>query len=391
MAEKITPGTVLRSAFPGIPVEEAAEMIAVGKVRSYPDGTVLCHEGATENIFYIILEGEVKVTKYFSDAEARLLKRLKAGDFFGEMALIQNAPRAATVTSVGPLSVLEIRKDDFERLLRHSTSLSLAMARNVSGRLRENDSMAIDDLRLKARELAEAYQRLAEEEYARHEFLTAIAHELRTPLTAASGFLQLIRSGVVKGDMLTEALDTVAKNVEQIVTLTNDLLFLQEMDLILPDFESTDVGAVVTAAIASLTAQTEQSGVVFRCRAAPGLPPVLADSKSLQRAIGAILDNAVKFSPEGGVVQVDIGADDAHLWIMVKDHGVGIPPDILPRIFERFFHTDQVGKHLFRGVGLGLSIAKQVIEQHGGEISVASEPGKGSTFKIYLNLDGRVG
>jgi signal transduction histidine kinase len=385
MSHNISPLQVLQHAFPGIPTDEAEAMISSGKVHSYPPNTVLCREGAIENTFYIILEGEVQVTKLINELETRFLKHLKEGDFFGEMALIHNAPRAATVVTTVPSTILEINKDAFSELLEQSSSMSLAMVREVSRRLRENDEMAIGDLRLKARELAGAYQQLAEQEFARREFLTTIAHELRTPLTAASGFLQLVRMGIMEGQTLTNAMDAITRNVQEIISLTNDILFLQEMDLILPEFEPTEVGAIVTKLVEQMHPRAVHNAVSLKLDIAPGLPQVDGDAKSLERAIAAILDNAVKFSPEGGDVMVNVEFDAEQIWVRVEDHGVGIAADVMPCIFDRFFHVDNVGNYLFRGLGLGLSVAKQVIEQHGGKILVESELGKGSTFTILLN------
>jgi signal transduction histidine kinase len=387
MTHNISPRQVLQRAFPGIPSEEAEAMISSGKVHSYPPNTVLCREGAIENTFYIILEGEVQVTKLINELETRFLKHLKEGDFFGEMALIHNAPRAATVVTTAPSTILEIHKEAFSILLEQSSSMSLAMVREVSRRLRENDEMAIGDLRLKARELAGAYQQLAEQEFARREFLTTIAHELRTPLTAASGFLQLVRMGMLEGQTLTNAMDAIARNVQDIISLTNDILFLQEMDLILPEFQATDVGEMVKNLVERLRPRAVHNSVSLKLEIAPDLPQVNGDAKSLERAIAAILDNAIKFSPDGGDVIVNVGFDADQLWVRVEDFGVGIAADVMPCIFERFFHVDHVGDYLFRGLGLGLSVARQVIEQHGGKIQVESELGKGSTFTILLNID----
>jgi signal transduction histidine kinase len=388
MTHNISPRQVLQRAFPGIPSDEAETMITSGKMHSYPPNTVLCREGAIENTFYIILDGEVQVTKLINELETRFLKHLKEGDFFGEMALIHNAPRAATVVTTAPSTILEIHKEAFSELLEQSSSMSMAMVREVSRRLRENDEMAIGDLRLKARELAGAYQQLAEQEFARHEFLTTIAHELRTPLTAASGFLQLVRMGMLEGQTLTNAMDAIARNVQDIISLTNDILFLQEMDLILPEFESTDIGAIVMKLVEQMRPRAVHNAVLLKCEIMPNLPQVNGDAKSLERAIAAILDNAIKFSPDGGDVIVNVGFDAEQLWVRVEDHGVGIAEDVMPCIFDRFFHVDHVGDYLFRGLGLGLSVAKQVIEQHGGKILVASELGKGSTFTIRLNRKG---
>jgi signal transduction histidine kinase len=97
-----------------------------------------------------------------------------------------------------------------------------------------------------------------------------------------------------------------------------------------------------------------------------------------------LMDNAIKFSPEGGDTRIEIGFDEGQVWLKVSDTGVGIPPEAMPRLFRRFFRLDEVNGHLFSGSGLGLSIARQVVEQLGGEIQVESQLGKGSTFTIQL-------
>ena len=391
MAQPIVPLKILLRAFPGIPRDEAQELISSGGVRTYPPNTVMCHEDAFESVFYIILEGEVKVTKAIAHDQVRFLTELYAGDFFGEMAIIHNAPRAATVTSVHPTTVLEIHKDAFNALLRHSASLARAMVHEVSRRLRENDAMAIEDLRMKAGELASAYQQLAEQEYARREFLTTIAHELRTPLTAASGFLQLLQSGKLgsaglDSEAQQSALESVSRNIQQIVILVNDILFLQEMDLILPRFQPVDICAILRTLIEQSRPAAQENNIEFVLDIPADVPDVAGDTKSLERALHAVLDNAIKFNDEGDKVEVSVSHDDKNVQIVVRDYGVGIPPDVLPHIFDRFFHLDQMGGRVFRGVGLGLSIARQVIEQHQGKIRVQSEVNQGTTVIISLNI-----
>jgi signal transduction histidine kinase len=376
--------SIIQVAFPGILAAEAIRLASTGRVCAYPPETILCHEDAVETTFYIILEGEVLVTKHINDAEARELKRLHPGDFFGEMALIHNAPRAATVKSVAPITVLEIDKEAFDALLERNSPVSLAMVREVSRRLRENDQMAIEDLRVKANELAAAYQQLTMLEYARSQFLTTIAHELRTPLMAANGFLQVIRQGSLQGEAMSSALDIVSRNLQDIVSLANDILFLQEMDLIMPEAQLTDIGRLVASAVEGQRAHAERAGIGFSMNIDSGLPRILADPKTLEKAVTAILDNAIKFSPDGGDVRVRVISEAEHILITIQDHGVGIPPEAMSRIFDRFYHLDEVDGHLFRGVGLGLSIARHVVEGLGGAIEVDSRLGHGSTFSIKL-------
>ncbi|NOT03276.1 MAG: cyclic nucleotide-binding domain-containing protein, partial [Anaerolineales bacterium] len=240
-----TPARIIPRAFPGIKPAEVEEIIANSRIKTYPPNSVICKEDAIEHTFYMILEGNFEVTKTINNSDKRYLKTLSAGDFFGEMALIHNAPRAATVTALTDAILLELDDEGFNRVLKHSSSVAMAMVGEISNRLRQNDEMAIEDLRLRASELADAYQKLAEQELARREFLSNIAHELRTPLMIASGYLHALNKGVLTKEQLATSMETITRNVDQIVTLTNDIIFLQEMDLVLPEFQSVNMVEVV--------------------------------------------------------------------------------------------------------------------------------------------------
>ena len=384
MTTRRAPSKIIPRAFPGIKPDEIEELIANSMVHSYVPGAVLCRENAVEDRFYMILEGEVEVTKNINNTDTRLLKTLSAGDFFGEMALIHNAPRAATVTAKSPLTTLELDKAAFDRVLHHSSSIAMAMVSEISNRLRQNDQMAVDDLRMRASELAEAYQKLAEQELARREFLSNVAHELRTPLMIATGFLQMLQRGMVSGDQLNSGIDTVARSVQKIATLVNDILFLQEMELVLPEFQAVDMNEVGRQVRDRYAAKASERGVTLHLEPSPALPPVSGDSKSLEHALMALVDNAIKFSPRGGDVEIRLMANGETVLVAVEDHGIGISQETLPRIFDRFYHVEKHEDDLFGGIGLGLSITRQVIEQHHGSLDVISEPGKGSTFILTL-------
>jgi signal transduction histidine kinase len=386
MNTSYSPVEILPNAFPGISEAETAELIASSKLASYPSGTILCRENKLEDIFYILISGSVSVKKMINKSETRMLKTLHAGDFFGEMALIHDAPRAAAVTAITDVTVMELRKDEFNRVLQHSSSISMAMVRQISNRLRENDAMAIEDLRMRANELARAYQKLAEQDFARREFLTNISHEIRTPLTAASGYLQLLQKGIVPAENMQSTVETIQRNVQQITSLVNDILFMQEMDLILPKFQSVDTEAILNNVVQKYLVQTNNSKIELHYKPVPGLPPVSGDPKSLERALTAIIDNAVKFSPFGGIINVSIAKEGNQIVIVIEDHGIGIEPEQLSTIFDRYSHVDKNDTQLFNGLGIGLAITKQVIEQHHGKLEVESVHGKGTTFTIRLNM-----
>ena len=384
MTTRRAPSKIIPRAFPGIKPNEIEELISNSKVRSYTPGAILCVENAVEDHFYMILEGEVEVTKIINNAETRLLKTLGPGDFFGEMAIIHNAPRAATVTAKTDLTTLELDKAGFDRVLRNSSSVAMAMVSEISERLRENDQMAVDDLRMRASELAQAYQKLAEQELARREFLTNVAHELRTPLMVASGYLQMMQKGAMEKEQLATGVDAISRNVQQIVSLVNDILFLQEMELVLPEFQAVNMNDVAQTVVDEYTSKAEKQNVTLRFTPNPSLFPVSGDSKSLEHALMALVDNAIKFSPKGGDVNIQFDQKDETVFVSVIDQGIGIEEKNMPRIFDRFYHLEKHGDDLFGGIGLGLAITRQVIEQHQGKLEVESTPGRGSKFTLSL-------
>lgn len=374
----------VNKAFPGIPESEAEKLILAGQVNKYAPGTSLCQEGNVEDTFYVILSGGVEVTKQINDTENRLLKKLYPGDFFGEMGLIHDAPRAATVTTTSDVTVMEIDKLGFKEVLQESSTVSLAMVREVSRRLRENDEMAIEDLRLKAGELAEAYQQLAEHDLARREFLTTIAHELRTPLTSASGYLQMIQMGAMQGEDHKRALESVSNSVQRIIDLTNDILFLQEMDLIFSNFLPINLRDMIQNIIDDEKDHAGKMGVKVEFEVEESLPLIHGDLKSLGRAFRALLNNAIKFSLNGGVVEIRVTSTQEYVLVHIRDEGIGIRESDLAHIFDRFWRTEEYEGVLFDGIGLGLAIAKQVVKQHKGTIDIESEYQKGAEFIVAL-------
>jgi len=386
MNMRLSAADIIPQAFPGITSEEANELATRGQVKTYPGGTVLCRENELEHTFYLLLDGVVDVTKIINNVEKRQLKKLDAGAFFGEMAIIHNAPRGATVTAKTEVTVMEISKDDFTRALQNSGSVSLAMVREISARLRENDDMAIEDLRLRAGELARAYQQLAEQDMARREFLTNIAHELRTPLMAAGGYLQLLQKNMVPPSEAPNIIETVARNVQQINSLVNDILFLQEMDLILPKFQAVDMRTIVQVVAEKYQDKARAKNIALTVSQPDDIPLISGDPKSLERALTALIDNAIKFTDEGKKVAVLVGLEKGQVVVRVADEGIGIANDVKPRLFDRFYHMERSGEQLFSGIGLGLAITRQVIEQHKGQLELESEVGKGTTAIIRLDV-----
>jgi signal transduction histidine kinase len=375
---------ILHQVFLGLSEEDLAELASVAEFCTYPPDTILCHEGHFEDVFYIIIKGQAEVCKQFEGETQRVLHHPGPGEFFGEIALVQKGPRIATVRTIQPTTVLEIGREAFMSVLQKSAPMAIRIMLQITHRLRDGDQKSIADLRLKNVELAQAYAELEAQQRLRSAFLTTIAHELRTPLTAATGYLQLANSGVTSADQLPEFLKTVAHNLDTVVHLVNNILFLQELELITPEFKLLSVEKVVFGAIEKIVEQAAQANLTVDTQIESGLPKVPGDTGGLNRAVGALLDNAIKFSPDGGEIAVRVRSVDGTLRIEISDPGVGFPIEQAEDVFEPFTRIEETAGHLFGGVGLGLPIAKQVVESHGGHIKVESKVGKGSTFTIVL-------
>jgi signal transduction histidine kinase len=377
---------ILHQVFPGLSEEELAELASVAELRTYPPGTILCHEGRAEEIFYVIVSGRAEVTKYIQADMQRVLYHPGPGDFFGEIALVQEGPRTATVRTTESTAVLEIGREAFLRVLNRSAPMAVRIMLQVTSRLRDADQRAIADLRRKNVELAQAYAELAAQQKLRSEFLTTVSHELRTPLTAATGYLQLVNSGAVTMEQAPMFLGTVSNNLDTVVHLVNNILFLQELELITPEFKPVVISGVVLKAVEEIAERASECGLTVNTKIQQKLPKVMGDAGGLNRAVGVLLDNAVKFSPEGGEIGVRIRARDETVCIEISDPGVGFPMEQLDDICRPFTRVEESGGHLFGGVGLGIPIAKQVVESHGGHIEIESEVNKGSTFTIVLPI-----
>jgi PAS domain S-box-containing protein len=219
------------------------------------------------------------------------------------------------------------------------------------------------------------------------EFLATISHELRTPLTAILGWSQLIQTGNVSAEDLALGVETIARNARAQTQLIEDLLDMSRIiaGKVRLDVQRTDPASVVDAAIASIRPSTEAKGIRLRTILDPQAGPVSGDPGRLQQVVWNLLSNAVKFTPKGGSIDVVLERINSHVEITVSDSGIGIRPEFLPHAFERFRQADSSTTRNFGGLGLGLSIVKQLVELHGGFVRVASEgEGRGATFTVGL-------
>ncbi|HUG55028.1 MAG TPA: ATP-binding protein [Vicinamibacteria bacterium] len=235
-----------------------------------------------------------------------------------------------------------------------------------------------------AREEAEAANR------AKDEFIAMISHELRTPLGAILIWAQLLKGEELDGATVSRAVGMIERSTKTLAQLIDDLLDASRIIAGKLTFESRplDVRPVIEAALEAAAPAVEAKGLTLSRTLASLLPPVSGDPSRLQQVVGNLLANAVKFTPAGGHVEVRLERDGAVVRVKVSDSGNGISPEFLPFIFDRFSQADTASTRKQKGLGLGLAIARHIVELHGGAIDAASEgEGKGSTFTVTLPLE----
>jgi CheY-like chemotaxis protein len=220
------------------------------------------------------------------------------------------------------------------------------------------------------------------------EFLATISHELRTPLNAVLGWVHLIRTGKLDGVTAQRGFESIERNVRLQAQLTSDLLDISKALTGKLRIETRPVSlrAVVHEAVASVSAPAEAKDVRVNLKA-PDVPVVVrGDADRLRQVVWHLLANAIKFTPRAGVVDVSIDDLDAAC-ITVRDSGPGIDPEFLPRIFDRFTQADASPTRSAGGLGVGLSLVREIVERHAGEIQVRNGPaGRGAVFTIRLPL-----
>lgn len=216
-------------------------------------------------------------------------------------------------------------------------------------------------------------------------FISNVSHELKTPLTVIQGHVSAIGEGLPDDDPRQTSRRVVAQEAARLTQLVDNLLLLSRLEM--PDFvlerRPVSLEAVVENAILQLSDLAERRGISLSLQREAGLPRILADRARLGQVFINLLDNAVKYNRENGEVAVRLSADERWVMAQVSDTGEGIPAQDLPNIFEKMYRVERQGRYV-EGSGLGLSIVRRIVEQHGGSISVRSQVGEGSTFTVTL-------
>jgi signal transduction histidine kinase len=288
---------------------------------------------------------------------------------------------------------LEFDSGDRRRLLENAAPLY-----DETGRVRGSVGAFVDITERRRLEEQQEQMLLAEREAReeaeranriKDEFLTSLSHELRTPLNAILGWTQLLRRRADPDPFLVQGLETLERNAKLQTQLIDDLLDMSRIlsGKIRLDVQAVAIARIVEAAVESIRPSASARGLSLTTALDPDVGPVSGDPARLQQIVWNLLANAVKFSTKGGTIEIRLERVNAHVEISVTDNGIGIAPDFLPHVFERFRQADASTTRRHGGLGIGLSIVKNLVDLHGGTVRAKSAGvGKGATFMLTLPL-----
>jgi signal transduction histidine kinase len=369
-------GTFQALATTGLNLSKARPLIC-------PAGQVICREGEPGDAMYLIRSGHAAIVK--GDFSAPIVLACRgAGEFIGEMALLENLPRSASVVALDEVYLYQVTREDFQRMLSHSTKLDLGMLRKLSSRLREADEIisstthARRSLSSQLNELEAENQQLVELQRLREQTTDLVVHDLRNPLHSIMGAVGMLQM-ILPPNMLQENRDLfnlVNGNCERMQRLVDSLLDISRMESGETELnlEPANLAQLIQTAVSRVSATLQSREIASSVFMPAYLPPVEVDVDMIDRVIINLLDNAIKFTPAGGQISVTADPQTAYVAVNINDTGRGIPLEQRPHIFERFARGSSEGPRP-RGFGLGLTFCRLAIEAHGGRIWV--EDGEG--------------
>jgi signal transduction histidine kinase/DNA-binding response OmpR family regulator len=284
---------------------------------------------------------------------------------------------------VGVLAVVTRAKRSFDT---HEVDLLTTIGNQIGVAVARAQFAA--DLRRTNVQLEEANIELRQLDMLREQFIQNVAHELRTPLALVRGYVEMLARGELDPEEQRVALEVTSRRVETLVELVEAITTLQDLGSKPMHIETISPAELIVTACQMTAQRAVNAGIELRFEQSADLPLFPGDFTKLSQALHQLLDNACKFSPGSKVVTITgrVDSDEGTICVSVTDQGIGIPPEEQERIFERFYQVDGGLTRRYGGTGLGLALVREIMEAHGGTVSVESEVGAGSTFTLHLPL-----
>jgi signal transduction histidine kinase len=352
-------------------------------------GEVIFVEGAIADRFYIVIDGRIEVWKNYGDPKPDLLAVQGSGRFFGEMALIDELPRSATVVAKERTRLLSLYRDDFRRLISERSSIALSVMTGISHLVRSSNEAYVDDLRRRNAELeaANAELKKAQAEGLRTErlstlgkFSSLILHDIRNPLSVLKGQLELMRMRLDEPEKLSPHIASGLAEVSRLERLANEFLDYSRGEVRL-DMAITKPSLLFARVESEIAKSCAQCGIATEKSIAYD-ESVILDEERVFRALLNVADNARKaMANKGGKLTLKAYREGEVLVLETLDQGEGMSVDVLEHVFEPFYSASSQG-----GTGLGMLIVKNIVEAHGGTVRLGSKSGVGTRVLLSFPL-----
>jgi signal transduction histidine kinase len=376
--------------FAGLGPADLALIAAAAREESFSPGATIFREGSPADRLFIILEGTVEVWKEYGEEQRDLIAAHGIGHLFGEMAVVDDLPRSATVVARDEVRLLSVGRDDFRSIVAANGAIALSITRSVSAMVRASNESFLENLHrrnralLKAnRDLRRAQERLiqAERLSVLGKFASLILHDIRNPIAILRGFAEMVQLSPGDAVLVERNIGRIIAEADRLNRLASEMLDFSRGDIALnvSIVDLRELAAKVTGTLAEAFAARKVE-VVSRVEFAG---PVVLDADRMLRALLNLADNARKAMPKGGTFTIGTSKKGRTVVFEVSDTGVGMDKDVQKRLFEPFFTNSEE-----KGTGLGLCVVKNVVEAHGGKLTYTSEKGKGTTFRIAVPVAG---
>jgi signal transduction histidine kinase len=382
---EITFTSVLSRLKPTLLQQSATELL-------FQPGEIIVQEGEVGDAVFIIRSGVVAALKGDLKSPA-VLGFCGPGEVVGEIALIDNRPRSASLAAIRVTRLVRVRRDTFQALILEDTSVGVSLLRTLAGRLREADAdraatiLRSQNTSSEVLNLRAEKERLLELQHLREEMSNLVVHDLRVPLgniTNALGLLRMVLPTQVWSEN-QEVLEIARSSAERLTRLSESLLEMSRLESgeITIRWSTFGIDDLICVACEQMDLHLRGS-MAIRKQIAMRIPPIRGDQDLLMRVLLNLLDNAIKYSPLDGVITISAEPHRTRLLVAVSDTGPGIPVNQRERVFERFARVED-GKKTYTGFGLGLVFCRLAVEAHGGKIWVEDgDNGVGS--KVAFNL-----
>ncbi len=356
--------------FSGLLAEQLQALEQTANMRAFKADDVIFQEGDPGDGIYIVLEGRVQVSTRVSETERRVLTRVEPGDFFGEMAILDDRPRSATALAEAETKVCFLHRDDLVRILERSPKLAIGLLREFSLRLRDFNRRYVEES-LQAERLTLVGR-----------FARSIVHDFKNPLNIVGLAAEMAGMESASPQMRQSAQKRISKQVARMSNMISELLEFTRGSQASIVLAPVDFRRYVAGIVEDLRAELEDKSVELKVDEIPQID-ALIDERRLVHVFYNLINNAVDALRGGGKIFLRFAVAEGNITTEIEDTGSGIAPEIIANVFEPFATHGKA-----QGTGLGLAICEKIVEDHKGVIDARNSDNGGAVFRFTLPLGG---